>query len=165
MGCHFLLQGDLPHPGVEPASLAPSAWILYHCTPWEAPGILSYDPGRHIILVGVRQSLSYRFPLGSREMEDSSSACERAQAERGASQWGRRCLYRFSKVNESYCLRSRAENSRVGMQLLGTVTTGEVTIVHHQACVMEKVSGGCCWELSEEGIRRASQTLSTLQIK
>ena len=81
--------------------------------------------------MGVKQNLSYRSPLGSREMEDSSSACERVQAERGASQRGRRCLYCFSKVSESYCLRSRAENSRAGMQLLGTVATAEVTTAHH----------------------------------
>ena len=31
MGCHFLLQGDLPEPGIEPGSPAlASIYILYH---------------------------------------------------------------------------------------------------------------------------------------
>ena len=85
------------------------------------------------ILVGVKQSLSYRFPLGSMEMEGLSSARERVQAERGALQRGSCRLYHFSKVSKSYCLRSRAENSGAGMQLLGTVATAEVTVAHHHS--------------------------------
>ena len=99
--------------------------------------------------------MSYRFPLGSREI-DSSSACETVQAERGASKQGRSCLYRFSKVNESYCLRSRAENSRVGMQLLGTVATAEVTIArHHSLCYGEGVRWVLVRDVKNNSMRRA----------
>ena len=37
----FLLQGNLPNPGIKPLSLAFSCigrWLLYHCTSWEAQG-------------------------------------------------------------------------------------------------------------------------------
>ena len=42
MGCHFLLQGNLPDPGIEPASLVSLALVgeffttVYHCATWEA---------------------------------------------------------------------------------------------------------------------------------
>ena len=39
MGCHFLLLGDLPDPGIEPEVSCVSCiatWILYLCTTWEA---------------------------------------------------------------------------------------------------------------------------------
>ena len=39
VGCHFLLQGNLPDPGIKPAFLVSSTdrWVLYHCATWEAP--------------------------------------------------------------------------------------------------------------------------------
>ena len=43
-GCHFLLQGNLPNPGIEPVSPAASALagrFLTTSTTWEAPSILS----------------------------------------------------------------------------------------------------------------------------
>ena len=39
VGCHFLLQGDLSSPGIEPTSLTCPAigrQVLYHCATWEA---------------------------------------------------------------------------------------------------------------------------------
>ena len=36
MGCHFLLQGDLPSSGIEPASPESGRQILYSCATWEA---------------------------------------------------------------------------------------------------------------------------------
>ena len=38
MGCPFLLQGDLPDPGIEPTSLVPpvlTGRFFYWCTTWE----------------------------------------------------------------------------------------------------------------------------------
>ena len=37
----FPSPGDLPDPGIEPASPA-SRWILYHSATWEAPHILIF---------------------------------------------------------------------------------------------------------------------------
>ena len=38
VGCHFLLPGNLPELGIEPASLRLAGGFLYHCTTWEAQG-------------------------------------------------------------------------------------------------------------------------------
>ena len=42
VGCHALLQGDLPHPGIEPASLmspALAGGFFTTSTTWEAPNL------------------------------------------------------------------------------------------------------------------------------
>ena len=86
----------------------------------------------------VKQSLSYRLSLGSKEKEDLSSACEQVWTERGPSQRacggeytahrGSCCLYLFTIVSESYCLRSRAESSSAVTQLLWTEAAMNVTV-------------------------------------
>ena len=43
-GLPFPNPGDLPNPGIEPASHCTSCtsrWVLYHCTTWEAPYVLA----------------------------------------------------------------------------------------------------------------------------
>ena len=43
MGCYFLLQGNLPDPGIEPMSLVSLAFaggFFTTSTTWEAPGII-----------------------------------------------------------------------------------------------------------------------------
>ena len=40
MGCHALLQRNLPSPGIEPRS--PALWILYHLSHQENPRILEW---------------------------------------------------------------------------------------------------------------------------
>ena len=58
VGCHFLLQGDLSSPGIEPTSLTCPAigrQVLYHYATWEAL-FQSREEGMAWIL-------SYRLPL------------------------------------------------------------------------------------------------------
>lgn len=114
----------------------------------------------------VKQSLSYRLSLGSKEKEDLSSACEQVWTERGPSQRacggeytaqrGSCCLYLFTIVSESYCLRNRAESSSAVTQLLWTAAAMKVTISHHR--------GLCCgegpgWAVVGAGPEKASQML------
>ena len=54
MGCHFLLQGDVPDPGIEPGSLAlwadalPSEPPKPHCLPLKIMTLLEWND-QHLI--------------------------------------------------------------------------------------------------------------------
>ena len=71
VGCHFLVQGNLPTQGLTPVPCIPFAgsWPLGHCTPWGAGGGLSCT--RPAGLLHSREQWSPSEKLGAvRRMED-----------------------------------------------------------------------------------------------